>query len=264
MENFSLENGILTINSGTLLIPEETFAERHDIEKVILPKSVRVIGGAAFSFCDALRSVVFPEGNGLQVIGSGAFIMCSSLGNFDFHHGLREIGEMAFWETSLTSVTLPESVESVGYSAFWGCHSLLEFNVPGPSCRLDRDVIGSCESLRQGYIAPGYPESTDYYQPDELAYSLLWLSCPERHTQKTGERARSFIRSQEMVVMEMILEHNNTAAMSGLVKEGLLTGSSIDRYMAEAEKRNLVEIMSLLLETKRSTFGSTGLEEFEL
>lgn len=264
MENFIHENGILTVGEGVEIIPAESFSERDDIEKLVLPSSLKVIGGAAFSFCGGLRSVVFPKGNGIEIIDSGAFTMCTALNDFDFHDGLREIGEMAFWETSLTSVTLPESVGSVGYSAFWGCRKLQEFNVLNPLCRLDKDVIGSCESLRSGFIAPGYPESTDYYQADELAYTLLWLSCPGRHTPAVCERAKSFVRSQELVVMEMILEHNNTAAMTGLVREGLLSGSSIDSYIEAAEKKGLAEIMNLLLETRRSSFGSNAFEEFEL
>lgn len=260
---YSLENGIL--NCGELeIIQAEAFAERQDITRVILTPSVREIGGASFAGCENLKSVVFADDCNLKLICDGAFTLCHSLREFQFRGGLKEIGEMAFWETELTSVTLPESVESVGESAFWSCSKLVEANVLNKNCRIDSNVFGDCCNLKKGFIAPGYYSSSYYNQADELVYTLLWLSCPEKHSPVTGMRARRFIREQELIIMEMILERNNTPAMTGLVEQGLISDSSIDRYIEKAHDKGLTEITNLLLETRRKAAPTSAFDEFEL
>ena len=63
-----------------------------------------------------IPSVVFPSS--LKKIGDRAFKNCEDLTSATFKTGLQEIGEEAFYQTSLNSVTIPTSIESIKSKAF--------------------------------------------------------------------------------------------------------------------------------------------------
>lgn len=50
------------INPGTTLIASSAFLNAPDVEKIIIPKSVKYINTGAFIFCSSLRMVVIPSG----------------------------------------------------------------------------------------------------------------------------------------------------------------------------------------------------------
>ncbi len=71
-----------------------------EIEKVVIPASIKEIAPSAFTDCTELTSVVFRSGSQLKVLQG--FQRC----------------------TSLASITVPASVERVAVNAFWGCEAL--------------------------------------------------------------------------------------------------------------------------------------------
>lgn len=67
----------------------------------------------------------------LQMIARSAFIRCSNLTSVTIPNSVTSIGNYAFEEcSSLTSVTIPNSVTSIGNHAFWGCFSLTSVTIP--------------------------------------------------------------------------------------------------------------------------------------
>ena len=63
-------------------------------------------------------------------IGEGAFWGCSSLTNITIPNSVTSIEEASFLNcTSLTSVKIPHSVTYIGFSAFTGCSNLTTVNV---------------------------------------------------------------------------------------------------------------------------------------
>lgn len=254
---------VLRIDENTSIIQAETFAEREDIEEIMLPASVTEIGGAAFAGCVNLKRVSFSGEKNLRQICDGAFAVCNNLQSFDFNDGLEEIGEMAFWETGLEKVNLPESLLSVGDSAFWACEHLEEFNVLNDKCVLGDSVIGECPVLFEGFVAPGFPRAKDFNHADELIYTLLWLSCPQKHSEATSDRAMRFLDSQEELVMAKILESNNTAAMTGMVNIGH-PRKNILKYIEEANLKKSVEITNILMEKLHKDQKSETVDSFEI
>ena len=75
---------------------------RQFITDVKIPDSVKSIGDATFSYCEALTSIEIPDS--VESIGNAAFSYC----------------------TSLASIKIPNSVESIGDYAFFDCNSLKE------------------------------------------------------------------------------------------------------------------------------------------
>jgi hypothetical protein len=77
-----------------------------------------------FYSMQALEEVVLPE-NILTEIGSWAFFNC----------------------TSLTQVTIPESVIKLNTAAFYCCKSLLQINIPGSVAEVGESTFRDCQSL---------------------------------------------------------------------------------------------------------------------
>lgn len=268
-QGVTMEQNTLTLPQGTRAVADGAYAGREDIHRVILPEGLTAIGNEAFTGCISLEEVVLPDSltaigaaafagceqlakselpPALRRIGEGAFLDCTALHQITLPQGLRHIEPMAFWNSGLYAVDVPESVERIGESAFWTCENLRCANVWGRDTVIEKNAFGSDYALIEGYMAPGYPNEDS--APAELQYTLLWCSCPDRHTEEVSERAKALIRAQEGLIMERILKYDNTPALSGLVRCHLLTPANIDGYLRTASEANQTDLVALLLEAK--------------
>ena len=62
-------------------------------------------------------------------------------------HPVREIGEEAFRDCDLTTVTLPDGLTTIGDDAFSGCHSLTTVTLPDGLTTIDDYAFFWCVSL---------------------------------------------------------------------------------------------------------------------
>ena len=228
MERFEI--GKDKIVNGRII--EGSYAEDPDITSVIIPEGITDIGEIAFYGCTNLKEVIFPS-------------------------SLRYIREEAFGESAITEAILPDGLELIEEKAFFSCESLRKIEVPGHSTVIGSDAFGCCDNLHEGYIACCYPEKTRHHE--ELQYTLLWCSCPERHTPRASERAEDFIHRYEELIMEWIIKNNNIPAMSGIAGRDLLRGN-IGSYITESNLAGTNEITALLMSIK----GHAEEGEFEL
>lgn len=206
-----------TIENGRIV--EGSYAENESLTAIIIPEGVSDIGEVAFYGCINLREVVFPQ-------------------------SLEYIREEAFGETAIETVTLPEGLKLIEEKAFYSCGRLRKIEVPGRDTVVLEDAFGCCDSLTEGYIAAGYPEKIR--QHEELQYTLLWCTCPERHRFETSEHAKRFIQDNEELIMEWIIKTNNTAAMSNIAALDLLSKSIYD-YIIQSNEAGRGEITALLM-----------------
>ena len=80
--------------------------------------------------------------------GEGAFRGCSSLSSITLPEGITSIGVRAFYGcTSLSSITLPEGITSIGRGAFHGCSSLSSITLPEGITSIGGEAFYGCSSL---------------------------------------------------------------------------------------------------------------------
>ena len=136
------------------VLPTEAFLECTNIKSVILPNTLTAIGTQAF-WGSSLVSISIPAS--VETIEGGAFCRCTALQTVTFEKGskLKTIKSGSIWSgvfescTSLTSIEIPASVETIGWIAFRNCTSLqtVTFEKGSKFKTIGSDVFSDCTSL---------------------------------------------------------------------------------------------------------------------
>lgn len=97
------------------------------------------------------------EGKMVTGIGDKAFLRCKSMASVTIPDSVTSIGDYAFSWTSLTSVIIPESVMSIGNYAFSLCSSLISVTIPDSVTSIGDNPFGGCEQLSEIVVSPDHP-----------------------------------------------------------------------------------------------------------
>ena len=80
-------------------------------------------------------------------IGWKAFSGCSGLISVTIPNSVTSIGESAFENSGLTNITMPNSVTSIGESVFQGSKSLMSITIPNSVTSIGRSAFRGCSAL---------------------------------------------------------------------------------------------------------------------
>ena len=103
-------------------IGEGAFAYSGSLETVTLGSGITKISKKMFNSCGELRRVVMSDR--ITEFGDESFSSCYRLYHLELPSSLERIGDYAFFNSSLTSVTIPENVRFIGREAFGWCQGL--------------------------------------------------------------------------------------------------------------------------------------------
>ena len=128
---------------------------------------VTTIGNQAFDWCNSLTSVTIPDS--VTTIGERAFARCNSLQEFNGKF-VSEDGRCfiidgtlnSFAPAGLTEYTIPNSVTTIGDSAFWGCNSLTSVTIPDSVTSIGNSAFYFCDSLTSVAIGNSVTSIGDY------------------------------------------------------------------------------------------------------
>ena len=106
-----------------------------------------------------------------DAIPESMFESCTSLIRMILPASLKQIGNRAFYGSSLLTVDIPQSVERVGRQAFQGCRHLLRVYLYG-SPMIGRDAFKDTPKLSDVYVEPAVPFTIDANAFDRYDFTL--------------------------------------------------------------------------------------------
>lgn len=196
--NYKNRDAIITIEVPDTVteLGDSSFANLPNLKSVSIPSSVKTFGESLFLFCTSLEEFTIPKNmkeipnkmfgsctalknvtihSGVTALGENAFAGCTSLKTIKLPSGLKTIGAQCFGTSSadwcgLESISIPNSVtsigsytfnkcknlthvklstktEEIGYNAFSECESLKSITIPASCKKISYDAFDDCDSL---------------------------------------------------------------------------------------------------------------------
>ena len=172
----------ITIPNSVTSIGDSAFKDCTSLTSITIPNSVTSIGNDVFNGCISLTSINVDSNNekymsdngvlytkdkkilikypgkkegteylilqGVESIEDYAFYRCTSLTNITIPNSVTSIGQEVFSDCRrLTNITIPNSVTSIGSNAFEYCRSLTNIVIPSSVTSIGYLAFYDCESL---------------------------------------------------------------------------------------------------------------------
>jgi hypothetical protein len=161
----------VTIPSSVTSIGDKAFIDCSSLTSVTIPSSVTSIGERAFGGCTGLKDIALEDGTATLSFSGGAFAGCpvesvylgrdipyyssgspfsgnTTLRSLTVGNSVTSIGYSAFYNCSgLTKLTIGNSVTSIGEWAFYNCSGLTKLIIPNSVTSIGNDAFRKCTGL---------------------------------------------------------------------------------------------------------------------
>ena len=218
--------GELTIAEGTLGIADAAF-NNCEITSVTIPNSVTSIGGTAFGGCTSLASITI--GTGVTHIGLYAFYNTEwynsqaasilyldnwcigykgegnmTIENLVIQDGTIGIASYAFYDggenTSIKSVTIPNSVINIDEFAFAFCTGITDVTIGSNAENIEDEAFRFCENITSIQIFSNTPPTLGNDVFPETAYNTatVWVPIGASGSYRNNSQWRRFTNIREL------------------------------------------------------------------
>ena len=185
LSSITIPNSVTTINTGTFnnctgltaislpnsvtTIGDDAFRGCTGLTSIVIPNSVTSIGHFAFYNCTSLSAITFPTS--ITSVGYLAFSLTCWYENqpdgviyinnvlycykgtmpantsIIINNGVTSISNGAFQGYPLISITIPNSLKSIGMTAFAGCTRLTSITIPNSVTTIESSAFADCTGL---------------------------------------------------------------------------------------------------------------------
>jgi len=184
----------LTFPPNLATISDSAFAGCENVTNIsTIPASVTYIGGAAFEFCYLTAITVDPSNPDYSSVDGVLFDklqttllqypIANTNASYTIPNTVTSIGYTAFGISHyLVSVTIPNSVTSIGYAAFEDSQALTSVTIPNSVTSVGNGAFLDCASVTNIYIGSGLtsvgdPGTTSYAFSDLQALTAITVDA---------------------------------------------------------------------------------------
>ena len=272
-------SGLTTVNLGNGVTTIDNYAFRSctSLTEITIPESVTTIGKQAFYNCKSLIGITIPDK--VTLIGENAFNGCSSLTRIAIPDSVTTIGASAFagwtgatstnnivfpneqlkikyfesnsafegWK-SLISVTVPETVTTIGNQAFYNCSNLSEITIPNSVTSFKSFAFNGCSSLTRITIPDSVTTIGGYAFGD--CTSLTSITIPDS---VTSIEMNAFVRCTSLTsitVKSVTPPRLGVSAFYGIASNAVIyvPSGSVDAYKTAYRWSNYADIIDPIQE----------------
>ena len=183
----------VTIGNGVTSIGSSAFSDCYELVEVINKSSLNITAGSSDYGCVGYRAKVVHKGESLIVNKDGYLFITSDDGtNYlvaytgddtelilpDNYNGKNYvINDHAFYDCdNLTSVTIPDSVTSIGQSAFLRCDSLTSVTIGNSVTSIGDSAFEGCTELTSVTIGNGVTSISDWAFYDCISLTRVYIT----------------------------------------------------------------------------------------
>ena len=227
---------VVDINDKTIIIADEAFKYCEHLTRILIPKSVKVIGKRSFVACDKLTSIIcesdkFIIQNGclLSVDKKRLITYFGNTENVIIPEGVTTIDEGAFLRKNIKTVVLPKSLRVIGDGAFACCFKLSMVYMQNNVEEIGKHAFEECKKLK-----------------------MITLSSKLRHISQYAFR---FSGLEELILPDNIIEVDDFA-FYGCEKLKIADMGNGIQKLGDSAFQNCNELINIRLSDRLESIGS--------
>lgn len=164
--------GAITLPENITSIGKEAFLDCKSLTSINIPSKVQTLGQNALSGCTAMTSITADGSNTAFCDIDGVLFSkdkttliqfpAAKATAYDVPEGTKTIGRDAFYVSKLKTVTLPTSLEELGFDAFGYSNSLEALEIPEGVTTVGDYILDGCKNVKTLHIPSSVTSIGEY------------------------------------------------------------------------------------------------------